>query len=430
MEWPLVCLKRVSKYGPQYGANARAVSETGTKPRYIRITDITSDGRLRSDEIAEADLEDYSSYLLQDGDLLFARSGNTVGKTYRYSKSHGLCVFAGYLIRFQINTEIAEPNYVFYFTRSQPYANWVIRKRRVAGQPNINGTEYSSLLLPLPPLSEQRRIVEILDVADALRRRRAEADTKFVRIIPTLFHKMFGDLISNSCGWKKEPITKLCVKEDGIKCGPFGTQLSNKEYRKDGVPLWGIKHVNAGFAIETTEFISQEKADYLESYSILPGDIIMTRKGTVGNCSVYPENYPTGIMHSDLLRIRVDRKKALPCFLAFQLQLSPTVINQISTISGGAVMAGINVSRLKSLLVHVPPLEKQVQFEQNVHEIQRLLERLRNTKVRISSLFDVLLHRAFTGDLTAKWREDHMTEILSEMEEQAKMLNISDHLGT
>lgn len=310
--------------------------------------------------------------------------------------------------------------YLFYAIRF--YMGVILAAQRGATIKGVTRNDVISLPIPLPTPLEQRRIVEILDQADRLRRRRTEADTKISRVLPTLFHKMFGDLISNSCGWNKEPVTKLCVKEDGIKCGPFGTQLSNKEYQQEGVSLWGIKHVNAGFVLKTKEFISQEKAEYLKAYSILPGDIIMTRKGTVGNCSVYPEDYPTGIMHSDLLRIRVNRNKASPCFLAFQLQLSPAVVNQIATISGGAVMAGINVTRLKSLLVHVPPLEKQVQFEQHAQETQRLLERVHNTKARISRLFDVLLHRAFTGDLTAKWREGHMKELLTEMEHQQSCL--------
>jgi len=323
------------------------------------------------------------------------------------------------------NQAVLDSRFLSYFLESNQQTLLTGYVKRGATVHSLQVDKLKSMIVQLPPTSEQRRIVEILDEAASLSRRRVEADASISRIIPTLFHKMFGDLISNSCGWKKEPITKLCVKEDGIKCGPFGTQLSNKEYQQEGVPLWGIKHVNAGFVIKTTEFISQEKADYLEGYRILPDDIIMTRKGTVGNCSVYPDGYPTGIMHSDLLRIRVNRKKASPSFLAFQLKLSPAVINQIATISGGAVMAGINVTRLKSLVVHVPPLEKQVQFEQHAMETLRLLERIRHTQERISRLFDFLLHRAFTGDLTAKWREAHMKELLTEMEHQQSCLEMT-----
>jgi type I restriction enzyme S subunit len=102
-------------------------------------------------------------------------------------------------------------------------------------------------------------------------------------------------------------------------------------------------NVNKRFQFPTDEFLDTETAERLFGYSLSEGDIVMTRKGTVGNCSVYPSDFPSGIMHSDLLRIRLDKTKCLPTFAAYQLHHSPDIKRQIDLISGGAIMAGINV---------------------------------------------------------------------------------------
>src|SRR3972149_2241024 len=85
ISWPTVSLGNLSTIGPEYGANVKAVAPVGDRPRYVRITDIDGDGDLRPDSRVEAASDDMDGYALQDGDILFARSGATGGKTYLYS---------------------------------------------------------------------------------------------------------------------------------------------------------------------------------------------------------------------------------------------------------------------------------------------------------------------------------------------------------
>lgn len=106
MKWPNAKLSEVSLGKPQYGANAPATFYTGKRPRYIRITDIDATGIVSLNGKVEADLQDFSRFLLQENDLLFARSGATVGKTYLYNSLDGPSIYAGYLIRFKLNSKI------------------------------------------------------------------------------------------------------------------------------------------------------------------------------------------------------------------------------------------------------------------------------------------------------------------------------------
>ena len=157
MGWKMKPLGNLADQHPEYGANASACPMAMNKPRYVRITDIRDDGSLSDKEVVSLDAVDWHRYLLHEGDVLVARSGNTVGKTYIYRSSDGLCSFAGYLIRFQFRSGTVDPWFIFGLTRTAYYRRWVESHKRVAGQPNINGQEYSSLLVPEPPLPLQQK---------------------------------------------------------------------------------------------------------------------------------------------------------------------------------------------------------------------------------------------------------------------------------
>ena len=160
---------------PRYGAGASAQPFDPNLPRYVRITDITDDGRLKAEDARSAEPSKVEGYDLKPGDLLFARSGATVGKTYLYRPKDGPCVYAGYLIRFRAIAGVAVPEYLDRWTRSPFYRKWVASMLRAGAQPNINAAEYSSLPLALPPLPEQRAIATTLDSVDAtIERARAE----------------------------------------------------------------------------------------------------------------------------------------------------------------------------------------------------------------------------------------------------------------
>ena len=162
-DWEIARLKNLLEVPMQYGANSSGVEYSQDLPRYIRITDITNDNQLNMDNLLSLPFEEAKPYLLEDNDILFARSGATVGKTFIYHKEYGQAAFAGYLIRATIRTSVALSNFVYYSTLGSGYEQW---KNAIAIQAtisNIGANKYNSYLLPLPSLSEQQRIVEYLD---------------------------------------------------------------------------------------------------------------------------------------------------------------------------------------------------------------------------------------------------------------------------
>lgn len=161
-EWEVCKLKYLLKTNLQYGANSSGIEFNENLPRYVRITDIKSSEALYEKGKLSLSEEDSIGYLLQDGDILFARSGATVGKTFLYHSNIGKAAFAGYLIRAQLNENL-NPKFLSYYTLSSGYDEWKNRIFIQATIQNIGADKYANMEIPLPPLSEQTKIANFLD---------------------------------------------------------------------------------------------------------------------------------------------------------------------------------------------------------------------------------------------------------------------------
>lgn len=144
---------------PLYGAGEKGIKKR-SDIRYIRITDINEDGTLNDDFVSAEKVD--PKYLLEENDFLIARSGNTVGKTFLYKKEFGKCIYAGYLIKFKLNTKKIIPEYLLYYTKSNIYKQWIASNQRANAQPNINSNEFLNSPIIIPPIEEQNYIVNHL----------------------------------------------------------------------------------------------------------------------------------------------------------------------------------------------------------------------------------------------------------------------------
>ena len=169
-EWKCAPLGTLLMNSPDYGVNAAAVPYSERLPKYLRITDISDDGTYLSDKQVSVDLEPTAANYLDEGDIVLARTGASVGKSYRYKKEDGRLVFAGFLIRVKPDRTKLVSSYLANFLTSGQYWDWVAVTSARSGQPGINSTEYSSLSVPLPPdeLVEQQRIAACLSSLDEL----------------------------------------------------------------------------------------------------------------------------------------------------------------------------------------------------------------------------------------------------------------------
>ena len=260
----------------------------------------------------------------------------------------------------------------------------------------LSDKDLLQMRIPCPSVDEQIYAIEVLDKIIALIDSRKQQLLELDNLIKARFVEMFGDLADPDCRWRTLHLYEACESADGIKCGPFGTQLSKDEYQSAGVAVWEIPQINNGFTSLPTHYLTNEKANQLSAYSLISGDIAMSRKGNVGKCAVFPKNFPDGIIHSDVLRIRVDHDRVLPLFMMYQLHFSRAVQYQIESVSSGAIMAGINVSKLKNIIVHVPPIQIQEQFTTFAEQIDKSKVVVQRALNEAQILFDSLMQQYFS----------------------------------
>ena len=286
------------------------------------------------------------------------------------------------------------------------------RLATTTGVPGLNRNDAYSLEISLPPLSEQRRIVEILDQVDRLRRRHADADAKADRILPALFIKMFGDPRTNPMGWPMKPLGEI---------GELDRGRSRHRPRNDPALLGGsYPLIQTGDIANSGGRITQ----YTQTYSELglgqskmwpAGTLCITIAANIANTGVlefdacFPDSVVGFVPGADTTTEYVQ-------FLLTQLQ---------SVLEAGATQVAqknINLKMLRSLVVPVPPIDLQNRFSMHVHKQYACRAAQALIHEKLDRLFASATSRAFTGDLTASWREAYRKELLQEMEQQKTAL--------
>lgn len=249
----------------------------------------------------------------------------------------------------------------------------------------------------LPPPKEQQQIVKILDQADELRRKRVEADHKAERILPSLFIKMFGDPTTNPKNFNKEKLGEL-IK---VKSGNF---LPAKSMDADGThPVYGGNGING----------------YHSQFMFKNSVIVIGRVGAY--CGVIHYTEPKSWVTDNALYISWFDKRLTERYLIAALQY--VNLNQYAGRAGQPLISG---SRIYPIEILVPPDSLQTKFSELVEQVKAIVASMLNTKTNLEATFELLLQRAFSGELTAKWREAHLKELLEEMEIQRRELDLSD----
>lgn len=160
-DYKIVKLKHVLRKQLQYGASQTGIPYDKTLPRYIRITDITLEGKLKEEGALSLPEEYAAGFILSNNDVLFARSGATVGKAFIYKEEYGRSAFAGYLIKATLNESLL-PDLLFYYTQSSIYEEWKNQIFVQATIQNIGADRYRELPIILQPMAEQRKLVRFL----------------------------------------------------------------------------------------------------------------------------------------------------------------------------------------------------------------------------------------------------------------------------
>ncbi len=424
IKWLTVQLRTIVEASSGVWGKPPLNDETDTP--VLRSTNI-HDGRLVLDEIAERSLTNHlvKRYRLQDGDIIVTSSsgsGHLIGKCaiFYQPTDKRPYLFSNFTQRLRPNPKVVTPRYLYYYLLS-PRAKAELDRihTTTSGLRNLNITLYLQQKIPLPSISEQNQIVGILEQADTLRNKRAEADAKAARILPARFYKIFGDPATNP---KKWPVVYLDEVISDTRNGLY----KPAEFYGSGISILKMFNIQNGeLNLSRVDFIDVTDDEY-EAYRLNPGDVLINRVNTpelVGKCAVITEEVGKAVFESKNIRMRVRTNLVTPEFIAAYLN-SPFGHGSLrSGVKHAIGMATINNADLRSTRVFLPPIDAQKKWSGAVSRVRSLTKMSAISSHKIDSIFRNLLNRAFSGDLTTKWREVHMKELLSEIEAQTKYLN-------
>lgn len=290
--------------------------------------------------------------------------------------------------------------------------------------PSIRKSVMEGIRFPVVPPSEQSRIVELLDEADRLRRLHREADAKAARILPTLFLKMFGDPATNPMGWTEKQLSKVIqTVEAGWSASSEGRPREGDEY--------GVLKVSA---VTSGIFRPEENKAVIDVGGarslIIPrrGDLLFSRANTrelVAASCIVEADFENLFLPDKLWRLVPVPREASGVFLK-ELFWRDGVRDKFRAASSGSSGSMLNISQDAMLrtTVPIPPFHLQERFESLAWSVMDALNCANDAAEGVNSIWSNLLQRAFSGQLTAKWREAHMQELLAEMEQQARALNL------
>ncbi len=411
----------------QYGYNAPG--KTSGTIKMVRISDIQNNKINWSNvpwcEIPDDDIETYS---LNKNDILFARTGGTVGKSFLVKNVTEKAIYAGYLIRTRYSEKL-EPQYLKFFMESTLY--WLqLREGTIAtAQPNCNGKVLANMILPLPPLAEQKRIVAKIEqllpyidryekawsrlqefnkrfpsdmqksllqyaIEGKLVEQRAEegtAEELFAQIqaekqrlvaegklkkqkpLPEITEEEKPFDIPES--WKWVRLGEVCIFENGDRSKKYPVE---SDYVKFGIPFFGAKDIVGKYlSFDNVRFISSEKFNELGNGKLRNQDFICLLRGSVGKCAIFKEknDIRTGFICAQMVILRSINLDL--CNYLYNYFISPVYDALIKGKITGTAVRQLAAKDLANMIFPLPPLAEQKRIVARLEELLPLCDRLK-----------------------------------------------------
>ena len=260
------------------------------------------------------------------------------------------------------------------------------------GVPGLNRNDVYKIEIGLPPVSEQNRIVDILDQADRLRRLRAEADAKTKRIMPALFIKMFGDPVTNPMRWPFKRFDSICESRLGKMLDQKQqTGRHRRSYLRNANVYWDRLDLREVLEMDFDEADRDE-------FKLRKGDVLICEGGEVGRCAIWNDELPECYFQKALHRARPFPSTATSEYIVF-LFLLLAQRGALLDAASKVTFSHLTGVKLKALQIPVPPFALQEEFSVHVRVTKTALAETVLAPKKMSSLFSGLLQHAFSGTL-------------------------------
>ena len=386
-EWKEYKLEELSKGKGAYGIGASAVPFSENKFTYLRITDINDDGTLNKNGLMSVDDEDANKYVLCKNDIVFARTGNSTGRSYFYDGTDGILVYAGFLIKFSLDEKRVNPRILKYYTHSKPYYDWVKSFDTGGTRGNINAKTYGAMPILLPPHNVQDRIVEILKSLDDKIEVNRRINEQLEELAQALFKSWFvdfepfkdGEFVESELGmipkgWKVgtlDEVSKLIAGGDKPDIvSPNKTEGTQYPIYSNGIDNYGLY----GFS---------------DNYRIEEESVTISARGTIGYVCLREEPY-TPIVR--LISVIPILEYVSAKFLYHSLR-----IKQI--LGTGTTQQQLTVPMFRKTLLVIPPKDIVDSFTVKVNSMFALRKKNQQEITHLTNLRDTLLPKLMSGEI-------------------------------
>jgi len=380
MEWKLKDLTVDGK--GSYGIGAPAIPYQEDKLTYLRITDINDDGSLNFSDLKSVDAEDAEKYILKENDIVFARTGNSTGRSYFYEKQHGTFVYAGFLIKFSLDPNKVNPRILKYYTHSKPYFDWVNSFDTGATRGNINAKTYGDMEIELPSRKVQDKIVSILSSLDRKIELNNKINADLEEMAQAIFKNWFVDFEPFKDG--KFVDSELGMIPEGWKVGTLGElcnfkrgkNLLTKNAIDEGVPV-----VAGGLEPSCYHNVANTGAP------------VITVSGSGANAG-FMRMYHVPVWASDcsFIDISCENFYFVYCFLKVNSKL-------LKHAQTGAVQPHVKPSDIHDFELVIPDKKSIYDFQDKVKPFFDKIASIQKENSRLSLLRDTLLPRLMSGEL-------------------------------
>lgn len=356
-----------------------------------------------------------SRSVIKNGDVLISIAG-TIGRVGVVPSGAPLmnCNQAVAIIRLGA---LILPRFLMYWLTSYVAKSQMVGAKVTQTISNLSLGQIGNLVIPLPPISEQRRIVEILDEADRIRKLRREANQKAERILPALFLKMFGDPATNPKEWDVEKLGIVCEVMSGAT-----PRTDNSNHFGDDI-FWAtpkdLSSLNDYILHHTERKLSENGFNNCSTRLFPKGTVLLSSRAPIGLVAIADMPICTNQGFKNL--IPGSRLSSWYVFAWAVLRK-----DFIKSQGRGATFKEISKEIVSGFPIPVPPKALQNKFSSIMEKLRYERLNLQRSENHIDGLYHLLTQRAFDGQLTAKWCKAHMKELLFEMEEQLRLLNLPD----
>ncbi|EKA7349196.1 restriction endonuclease subunit S [Vibrio vulnificus] len=398
MSWPLVKLTEVAEINPRCPKDI----DEDQIVSFVAMASASEAGLLLGEELKVLKDTKKGFTYFERGDVLLAKitpcfeNGKSL-RPYQIKNQVGFGSTEFHVVRADL--EKLDPTYLFYLLWSDAFRFLGTNAMAgAAGQKRVGTPFLKQLEIPLPPLEEQKRIAAILDKADAIHQKRKQAIDLADEFLRSVFLDMFGDPVTNPKGFPVKVLSQLYIDpKNGTKCGPFGSALKKEEFVDEGIPVWNMDNISlsGNFKDEPKLWVTEEKFNEIDAYSVIDGDVIISRAGTVGKMGVVRTKYSRSLISTNLIRVRFS-EDLLPEFFVALMTYCKGRVGRLKTGPDGS-FTHMNTGILDKLEFPYPPVELQRKFLKLLADTEKYLDKMPPSQ--LNDLFNSLSQKAFSGQL-------------------------------